>query len=104
MYSLAHPVIADALQLDGATESASWADAFQAQQQAERIKARGPSPDDPLEDPTAASWVAQFNEQLHLTTTNAGQGEPEAPTLPSAMPKAAAMIYATLGGHCSVGC
>ena len=65
------------LQLNGASEAASWADAFQQQQQqspAEQRKARGASADDPLEDPTASSWVAQFNEQLHLTTTNAAQG------------------------------
>ncbi len=67
-----------------ASEPASWADAFQQQQQQQQQQNASPSgkrkarefcADDPLEDPTAASWVAQFNEQLHLTTTNAAQGQ-----------------------------
>ena len=43
----------------------------------EELKAmKGPSADDPLEDPTAASWVRQFNEELAAPSTNAAERAP----------------------------
>ena len=43
----------------------------------EQLKAmKGPSADDPLEDPTAASWVRQFNEELAAPSANAAERAP----------------------------
>ena len=35
---------------------------------------RGPSPDDPLDDPAAPSWVDDFNRSLVQPTVNAAEG------------------------------
>jgi hypothetical protein len=35
---------------------------------------RGPSPDDPLEDDAAVTWVRQYNEQLASPSKNALEG------------------------------
>ena len=72
----------------------------------EQLKAmKGPSPDDPLEDAngTAATWVAQFNEQLSAPSTNAA----ERALLPAPGCKAArharrwlARVFSVILPHC----
>ena len=46
---------------------------------AEVKAARGPSPDDPLEDPAAPTWVDGFNRSLDRPTINAADGAPWLP-------------------------
>ena len=43
---------------------------------AEQKAARGPSPDDPLDNPAAPSWVDGFNRSLDQPTINTAEGEP----------------------------
>ena len=42
---------------------------------AELKELRGPQPDDPLMDPDAPTWNAQFNASLHEPSVNATGGE-----------------------------
>lgn len=68
MWAQAHPAEGWAQQFE--EENGKEADLTPEQRKA----LKGPSPDDPLEDPDAPSWVAQFNEELRNPTSNQAPG------------------------------
>eukprot|EP00884_Botryococcus_braunii_P006962 jgi/Botrbrau1/16267/Bobra.0066s0049.3 len=70
-------------QFSEAHPAESWAEQFEGEEAdggtdltpEQRKALKGPSPDDPLEDPDAPSWVAQFNEELRRPTANQVPGD-----------------------------